>query len=114
VHITVFALPRLAWQQAGQFAADQALKVMLHLLGIIKIMHTAAARQQFIKGLRPAQQQKAQQNNLRRNHFQPFISAVFPAISATAHDQTRQTPTFKAAQCCGQQNLDTGLGLSGH
>jgi hypothetical protein len=46
---------------------------MLDLFGVFKIMHAPAAGQQLVEGLRPAQEQQAQQHHLCRHQFQGLV-----------------------------------------
>ena len=71
---------------------------MLQLGHILEIVHALAAGQQFVEGLRAAQQQEAEQDDLGVHQLQLFFRALFPAVGAAAHHQARQAATFEAAQ----------------
>lgn len=96
--VTVFPLAGLAWQVQGQAARDQALQLVLDLLGVVEVVQAVAAGQQFVEGLRAAQEHQAHQYQLRRHQLQRLVHPVFPAVGAAAHLQAGHVLPFEGAQ----------------
>lgn len=85
MHEALFTLAALARQYGGQATCGEAVEVVADLDQVVEFVHAAAAGEQFAEGLRAAQQQQAEQDELRLDQLQGLVGALLPAVGAAAH-----------------------------
>ena len=82
MHIAILALARATRDLHHQrrLALDQAIQIVAHVLCIRERCQALAARQQFVHGLRAAQQQQAYQRELLPGKIQRLFRTVFVTL----------------------------------
>ena len=88
----------LARQLQGQIPRYQTFQLVLDLLGVVEVVQAVTAGQQFVEGLRAAQEHQAHQHQLGRYQLQGLVYPLFPAIGTAAHLQAGHALPFEGTQ----------------